>query len=155
MIGLRRPAREAAGPGFFSAMGEVNLEAIWVHGGLALLAGIVILIFPKIFFYLIGGFFLVNGLVAFLYGGREVMAIALAVGGLLVLIFPKLVGWFIAFYLLLFGGFLLLTGVLWFLAVPVIVLALIVLLAPNIISYLIGAFLALSGAVTLLVHFAR
>jgi hypothetical protein len=129
-----------------------TIEAIWIHGGLSLLAGIIILIFPKILFLLVGAFLLINGAVAFFYGNNPIMGAALGLGGILILIFPKLVGRLIGIYLLLFAGFLVVTGV-WLAAVPVAVVGVIVLVFPTSIAYLVGALLAIGGGVTLAARF--
>lgn len=124
-----------------------------MHGGLALAAGIVILLFPRIFFYLIGGFLLLSGAVAFFYGDGAVLGAVLAVAGIVILIFPKLVARLVAVYLLIFGLFLFFTGVFWFAAIPVVLVGIIVLVVPNIIAYLVGGMLAIGGGLTLFLTF--
>jgi hypothetical protein len=130
-----------------------TVEGIWIHGGLALAAGIIILIFPKILYWLVGAFLLLNGAVAFFYGQAPLAGAALGLAGLLILIFPKLVGRLIAIYLLLFALILLVSGVFWLAALPVAVVGVIILIFPNSIAYLVGGLLALGGALGLLARF--
>lgn len=130
------------------------MELYWVFGGLALVAGIIILLFPKVFFYLIGCYLMVNAVTAFFHGADPLVALALILGGILIFMSPGLVAWFIAFYLLIFALLLFGWGF-WFLAVPVLVIVLLVALAPKIVPLLIGGLLTLGGGLTLLVAFLR
>lgn len=129
-----------------------NLQIFWVHGGLALAAGIVILLFPKVFFFLIGSFLVINGAVAFLQGGDLLVSIAVALAGLLIFISPQLVAWFIAFYLLVSAGVLFFWGA-WPLSIPLLILALVVALAPKIAPFLTGVLLIVVGGLSLLATF--
>lgn len=124
----------------------------WIHGGLALAAGIVILLFPKVFFFLIGSYLVLNAGVAWSQGADPLFSLALGFAGVLVFISPGLVAWFIAFYLLIFAG-LLVVWSFWFLAVPVLGVAVFVLLAPKIAPFLTGGFLILVGGLSLAATF--
>lgn len=130
------------------------IESLWVFGGLALMAGLVILLFPKVFFFLIGTYLVVNAVTAYIHGADLLLAIALAMAGVLIFLSPGLVAWFIAFYLGVFSVFLFFWDF-WFLAVPGLVIALLVLLAPKIVPLLIGGFLTVVGGLSLLVSFLR
>lgn len=129
-----------------------HLQIFWIHGGLALVAGIIILFFPKVFFFLIGGFLVVNGIVAFSQGGDLLFAIALVLAGVLIFLSPQMVAWFVAFYLLVFAGVLFFTGA-WFLAIPILIFALFVALIPKIAPFLIGFFLIVVGGLSLMANF--
>jgi hypothetical protein len=128
------------------------LANLWVHGGLAVAAGLVILLFPKVFFFLIGSFLVINGGLTYYHGGDLFFSIALALAGVLVFLSPQLVAWFIAFYLVVFGGLLFIWGF-WFLAIPVGLFALFVALVPKIAPFLTGLLLIGAGGVSLLTRF--
>lgn len=131
-----------------------NMEMYGVFGGLALAAGLVILLFPKIFFYLIGAYLVVNAVTAFFHGADPLLTVGLILAGVLIFLSPGLVAWFIGFYLLVFAALLFFWGF-WFLAVPALVVALVVVLAPKIVPFLIGGFLTVTGGLTLLAAFLR
>lgn len=131
-----------------------TFEPYGVFGGVALAAGIIVLLFPKVFFYLIGGYLVVNAVTAFLQGAEPLLALALILAGVLIFLSPGLVAWFIAFYLLVFAVLLFLWGF-WFLALPALVVALLILLAPKIVPLLVGGLLTLTGGLTLLVAWLR
>lgn len=123
---------------------------IW--GGLALLAGVVILFFPKIVFHLIGLYLVINAAVALWQGAEIWLITALALGGILVIIAPKMVAWFIAFYLVVFSVLLFFWGY-WFLAIPGVLLAFIVVITPKILPTIAGGTLGVVGALTVFAAF--
>lgn len=129
------------------------MQALWVHGGLSLAAGMVILLFPKVFFFLIGGYLVVNGGVAFFHGADPLLALAVLIGGVLIFLSPRLVAWFVAFYLFLFAVYLLVSDASWLLAIPFLVMAGLALLAPKILPALVGIFLILAGGLSVAVTF--
>lgn len=129
-------------------------EMYGIFGGLALAAGIIILLFPKVFFYLIGGYLVLNAVTAFFHGADPLLTLALILAGVLIFLSPGLVAWFVAFYLLVFAALLFFWGF-WFLAVPALVIALIIVLLPKIVPLLIGGLLTLAGGLTLLVTIVR
>lgn len=139
----------------YNTMDGTTFESLWVHGGLSLVAGIIILMFPKLFFYLIGGFLLVNGGVAFFHGGSAIVGGALAVAGILILLLPKLVSLLVGFYLIIIGLLLSLTGAGIILGAPLIIIGIVVMMVPNIVAYLIGAVLAIGGGITLFTTFVQ
>lgn len=130
------------------------METYGIFGGLALAAGVTMLLFPKVFFYLIGTYMVVNAITAFYQGADLLFAIALALAGILVFVSPGLVAWFIAFYLSVFAVLLFFWGF-WFLAIPALVIAFLIVLAPKIVPLLTGGLLALTGGLTLLVAWLR
>ena len=133
-------------------MGFEHLQVLWIHGGLSLAAGIVIILFPKVFFFLIGSFLVLNGAVAYVHGGDLLFSIAIALAGVLVFLSPQLVAWFIAFYFLVFA-ILLFFWDFWFLSIPVFVLAMLVAMAPKIAPMLTGFLLIAAGGLSMLATF--
>jgi hypothetical protein len=134
-------------------MGPGVIEALWLHGGLAVAAGVVILLFPKIFFLLIGGFLVVNGGLALWHGGDILVGLAVVLGGILIFLSPSLVAWFLSVYLLVAAVVVAFSGAAWFLALPILIMAGLVLLAPKLLPRLIGIFLLLGGGLSLAMTF--
>ncbi len=130
------------------------MDPLAVFGGVALAAGVVILLFPKVFFFLLGAYMVINAATAFLQGANPLASIGLALLGILVFLAPRLLAWLFAFYLLLFCLLLFFWGF-WILAIPGAVLALLVLLVPKIVPLFVGGVLAVIGGLTLLVGLVR
>lgn len=123
-----------------------------ILGGLALLAGIVILFFPKIVFHLIGLYLVLNAAIGLWQDAEIWLIVVLALSGVLVIIAPKMVAWFIAFYLVVFSVLLFFWGY-WYLGVPGVLLAVLVLLTPKVLPALAGGTLSIVGALTLFAAF--
>src|SRR5690625_346042 len=113
------------------------MENLEIFGGLAIFSGVVIMLFPKIFFYLIGLYMVGNAALAFFQEADPWLVALLGVGGILIFIAPKMVAWMISVLLIVVSLLAFFNG-LWILAVPGLVLAVLVLLAPKIVPLAVG-----------------
>jgi uncharacterized membrane protein HdeD (DUF308 family) len=73
-----------------------------VWGIVAIVAGIVVLAFPRILNYLIGVYMIISGIL-WLLGGAWIPGILSLVVGIIVMIFPTILNYLLAAYLILLG----------------------------------------------------
>jgi hypothetical protein len=122
--------------------------ALWWSAGLSILIGVLIFIRPQVLYYLVAGYLLIGGIVAFVFNFPPVLAVTSIIAGLLILIFPRLIPYLFATHLLVIGifaymGGLILTGSL------VVIIGILLFALPNSIAYVIASYLLINGLVTL------
>jgi hypothetical protein len=127
-----------------------------IGGIVALIIGILILIFPRILNYLVGIGLIIFGILGIL-GGSWVMGILSLVFGIVVMIFPRILNYLIGAYLIIVGLWFIFTF--GFAVVPLItgiimlVLGIIVFIFPAIINVLIGIAFIIQGVFLIGHHF--
>ena len=70
---------------------------------LALVAGILILVRPRIMNYIVAIYLIVVGVLGLLSGGFSLMPVLALVAGILILIMPRLLNYVVAIYLIVIG----------------------------------------------------
>ena len=122
--------------------------ALWWSAGLSILIGLLILIRPQVLFYLVAGYLLIGGIVAFVFDFPLVIAVSSMAAGLLILIFPRLIPYLFAFHLLVVG-ILAFWGGLVLLGSLAALMGILLFALPNSIAYVIAIYLLVNGLITL------
>ena len=116
-----------------------------LHAILAIVTGVLVLLWPDALYYIIGSYLIATGLVFLVFRAPSVIVAASVVTGIFIFVFPSFIPYFFAFFLLVIGfGSLFSGGFTPFAVIPL--LAAVLLIAfPDIISIIVAAFLLLYG----------
>jgi len=116
-----------------------------LHALLAILTGILVLLWPDSLYYIIGSYLIATGLLYLFFRAPSVLVAASVVTGMFIFAFPSFIPYFFAFFLLVIGlGTLLSSGFTGLGVIPLIA-AVLLILFPDIISIIVAAFLMLYG----------
>ncbi len=115
-----------------------------VHSILAILTGILILLWPDSLYYILGSYLIATGILSLLFRAPSFLVAASIVTGIFIFIYPTFIPYFFAFFLLVIGLGSLLSGGFGLAAIPLLAAALL-LAFPDIISIIVAAFLLLYG----------
>ncbi len=116
-----------------------------LHAILAILTGVLVMLWPDALYYIVGSYLIATGLVFLFFRTPSFMVAAPVVAGIFIFIFPAFIPYFFAFFLLVIGlGSLLSGGLTPFAVIPLAAAALL-LMFPDIISIIVAAFLLLYG----------
>jgi len=114
---------------------------------LAIMTGVLALIWPNFLYYIVGGYLLVLALILFLFRAPGFLTALSAITALLIFLFPELIPYTFAFFLAFFGITFLLLLKLIPLGILMLVFSLLILLNPASVAGMIAVFLLLYGAI--------
>jgi hypothetical protein len=112
---------------------------------LALVTGVLTLIYPNFLYLIAGGYLVALGLLFVFVRTPAVIAGLPIVAGLLIFIFPELIPYTFAGFLGLFGVILLMSFQFTLMGFLTILIAILILMNPESVAYFIAAFLLLFG----------
>ena len=115
------------------------------HAILAILTGVLVLIWPDSLYYIIGGYLIATGLMFLMFHAPSFMVAASVVTGIFIFVFPSFIPYFFAFFLLVIGLGTLFTAGFTGLAVLPLLAAILLLIFPDIISVIVAVFLLMYG----------
>jgi hypothetical protein len=126
-----------------------QITGLW-GGIIAIILGVIVMIFPKILNYVVGVIFIASG-VFLLFGHAWLPGVVSLIIGITVTIFPAILNYLAGIYLILLG--------LWFIfalgspaliaGIVALVFGVIVMIFPAILNYLFGIYLIVTGAVVI------
>lgn len=111
---------------------------------LAILTGVLILLWPDALYYILGSYLIATGLLSLLFRAPSFLVAASVVTGIFIFVFPSFIPYFFAFFLLVIGLGSLMSGGLGLAILPLLAAALL-LAFPDIISIIVAVFLLLYG----------
>ncbi len=115
------------------------------HAILALLTGVLVLLWPDSLYYIVGSYLIATGLLFLIFRAPSLMVAASVVAGMFIFAFPAFIPYFFAFFLLVIGIATLLGAGLTAFAVFPVLAAVLLILFPDIISIIVAVFLLLYG----------
>ncbi len=117
---------------------------------LAIVTGLLTLIYPNFLFLIAGGYLLALGLLLIYFKIPAVIAAFPLVAGILIFVFPELIPYTFAGFLGFFGFILLLAFQLTIVGFLTLIIAVLIIMNPDWVAYLIAAFLLLYGVSNLI-----
>jgi len=114
------------------------------HSILAILTGILILLWPDALYYILGSYLIATGVLSLIFRAPSFLVAVSIVTGIFIFVFPSFIPHFFAFFLLVIGLGSLLSGGFGLAVIPLLAAALL-LAFPDIISIIVAAFLLLYG----------
>ncbi|TVQ70333.1 MAG: DUF3096 domain-containing protein [Balneolaceae bacterium] len=114
------------------------------HSILAILTGILILLWPDALYYILGSYLIATGVMSLIFRAPSFLVAVSIVTGIFIFFFPSFIPHFFAFFLLVIGLGSLLSGGFGLAVIPLLAAALL-LAFPDIISIIVAAFLLLYG----------
>ncbi len=114
------------------------------HSLLAILTGILILLWPDALYYILGSYLIATGVLSLVFRAPSFLVAVSIVTGIFIFIFPSFIPHFFAFFLLVIGIGSLLSGGFALAVIPLLAAGLL-LAFPDIISIIVAAFLLLYG----------
>lgn len=121
-----------------------------VHSIIALLTGVLVMVWPGALYLIIGSYLMAIGVIFLLFRAPSFIVLVTMAMGLLIFMYPTFIPFFFGFFLLVTGLATLLGGGFTIVAVIPLSAALLLLLFPDIIALIIAAFLILYGAGSLM-----
>ncbi|MDG5767172.1 DUF3096 domain-containing protein [Balneolales bacterium ANBcel1] len=119
------------------------------HSLLAILTGVLVLLWPDSLYYILGSYLIATGLVFLFFRTPSLIVAASVVTGVFIFAFPSFIPYFFAFFLLVIGIGSLLSGGLTGFAVFPLLAAVLLIMFPDIISIIVAAFLLLYGVTSI------
>lgn len=120
------------------------------HALLAVVTGVLVMLWPDALYYIIGSYLIATGLVFLVFKAPAVIVAASVVTGIFIFVFPSFIPYFFAFFLLVIGIGSLLSGGFTLFAVIPLLAAVLLIAFPDIISIIVAAFLLLYGITTII-----
>lgn len=117
---------------------------------LALLTGVLTLIYPNFLYLIVGGYLIALGVLFLWFKLPPVIAALPAVTGLLIFAFPELIPITFAVFLGFFGLILLLAFQFSVMGFLTLIIAILIVMNPDSVAYLVAAFLLLFGLTNLI-----
>ena len=118
-----------------------------LSGTLSVAAGLLILIWPNLLYYVVGGYLMALAVILFLFQVSTFLTALSLLASLMVFLFPELIPFTFAFFLGFFG----LTFLLAFKLIPVgvlmLIFALLIIMEPGSVAGMIAVFLLLYGLI--------
>lgn len=115
-----------------------------LHSVLAILTGILILLWPDALYYILGSYLIATGVLSLFFRAPSFLVAVSIITGIFIFIFPSFIPYLFAFFLLVIGLGSLLSGGIGLALLPLLAAALL-LAFPDIISIIVAAFLMLYG----------
>lgn len=120
------------------------------HAVLAILTGVLVLLWPDSLYYIVGSYLIATGLLFLIFKAPSLLVAASIVMGVFIFAFPAFIPYFFAFFLLVIGiGTMLSAGLTGFAIFPLLAAALLMLF-PDIISIIVAVFLLLYGMTSII-----
>ena len=125
-----------------------------VAGIIAVAAGIIVMMFPRILNYIIAVLMILSG-IGWIASSQWLPGIASIAFGILVFFFPKIINYLVAAYLILLGAWFIFFFSPFGLAIGLVTLGfgIVVLIFPNILNYIFGGYLIVAGILAIGRHF--
>jgi len=117
----------------------------FINALLAIITGILTLVYPQFLYMIAGAYLIVTGLVFFFFNFNTFLTAVTILAGILIYIFPNFIPYTFAFFLLILGITTAMSGGLSFIGIISILLAVLLLSVPGSIAYFIAAFMLLYG----------
>jgi len=117
---------------------------------LAIVTGLLTLIYPNFLFLIAGGYLLALGLLLMFFKMPPIIAAFPIIAGILIFIFPELIPFTFAGFLGFFGLILLLAFQFVIIGFLTLIIAVLIIMNPDWVAYLIAAFLLLYGVSNLI-----
>ncbi len=111
---------------------------------LAILTGILILLWPDALYYILGSYLIATGILSMVFRAPSLLVAVSVITGIFIFVFPSFIPYFFAFFLLVIGLGSLFSGGVGLALIPLLAAALL-LTFPDIISIIVAAFLLLYG----------
>jgi len=118
------------------------------HSIMAILAGILILLWPDALYYILGSYLIATGVMSLVFRAPSFLVAVSIVTGIFIFVFPSFIPHFFAFFLLVIGFGSLLSGGFALAMIPLLAAALL-LAFPDIISIIVALFLLLYGVTSI------
>ncbi len=122
------------------------------HSILAILTGILILLWPDALYYILGSYLIATGIMSLVFRAPSFLVAAAIVTGVFIFIYPSFIPYFFAFFLLVIGLGSLLSGGFGLALIPLLAAGML-LAFPDIISFIVAAFLLLYGITSIVALF--
>ncbi len=120
------------------------------HALLAILTGVLVMMWPDALYYILGSYLIATGLLFLIFRAPSLMIAASVVTGMFIFAFPAFIPYFFAFFLLVIGIGSLLSGGLTGFALFPLLAAVLLIAFPDIISIIVAAFLLLYGITSII-----
>ena len=115
------------------------------HALLAIITGVLVLLWPDALYYILGSYLIAAGLIFLVFRAPSLMVALSVVTGVFIFVFPAFIPYFFAFFLLVIGIGTLFSGGLTAIAFFPLLAAVLLIMFPDIISIIVAAFLLIYG----------
>lgn len=120
---------------------------------LAILTGILTLVYPDFLYLIAAGYLLALGILMFVYKIPAIIAAFPIVAGALIFLFPELIPYTFAAFLGFFGVILLMAFQFAIIGFLTLIIAVLIFMNPDSVAYLIAAFLMMYGVSDLIRYY--